>query len=287
MTFDSDINTTWGGFMADLRDKVSSMTNWSLTDTSANGGASELATGEWFVLQTATGEYIRIGMGGIGVHGGNSNGALVWEYGPSWDTNNTTWSDKYSVDSSNVNYDGISCRDYGAQPGDSVTYHAYYADGDGFVFYVDASNGDGSDRDCLFGFAELTKLWDYTSAANREGDYAIAYEGQNNDGNNSRAGGVNYTGESANQRASSTRDAFGRTNPDANFDNFPIQKQNLVASDQYQGDGQTEAVIGTHDVWMTDESNSDSAHLDTVQDSGGTNIFTLVSAHLVSRGIKM
>jgi len=287
MTYDSDINTTWGGFMADLRDKVSSMTNWGLTDTSANGDAAELANGEWFVLSMPTGENVRIGMGGIGIHGGNSNGALVWEYGPSWDTGSSSWSDTYSVASSSVEYDGISCRDSGANAVDSVTYHAYYADADGFAFYVDGSEGDGQDRDFMFGFAELTKLWDYSTAANREANYAIAYEGQNNDVNNQKSGGINYTGESASQRASSTRDAFGRTNPDANYDNFPVQKQNLVASDQYQGDTNSEAVIGTHDLWMTDESGSDSAHLDTVQDSGGTNIYTLVSAHLLSRGIKM
>lgn len=291
MTFDSNVSTTFAGVIADIRDKVSGMANWGVADTSANGGQSPLPIGEWFVLSTPTGENIRIAYDD-GTVVAEESGGLTWDYGPNWDAGTSSWGDKYNVDASHLDFSSgeglIPCSDdISMEAADSITYQAYYADGDGFVWYLDRNEGDGYDGDMIVGFAEVTKTWDYDNAANREGDYAIAYKGRTAQSGDTVDGTLNATGAGSKPRAPSTTDAYGRTNPDGNFDNFPIQQMNLVASRQYSGASNTNAIIGTHDVWMDDESGSDSAHLDTVQDSGGTNIFTLCSAHDLNVGIKM
>ena len=58
MTFESAQSTTWGEFLGTIRDTVASMANWSVYDTSTNGGAASVGKDGWFVLETPTGEHI-------------------------------------------------------------------------------------------------------------------------------------------------------------------------------------------------------------------------------------
>lgn len=286
MTFDGNVATTWGTVFADIRDKIGGMANWSVKKDQS-GGAAQLSAGEWFVLTTPTGEDLRIGVSDSNVFLHTENDGFAWEYGPNFDTGSDSWSDQYANDSRALQPESLGPCDYNnLNVGDSVTYWLYYTDAEGFVVYVDRNVGDGRDADFVFGFAKLTKLWDYDTANNREGDYVMLYAGRDQGGNSTQHY-MNVLGESPDTPSGQTIHATGRTNPDANYDNFPLVTQNAVASAQYSGDGDTDTIIGTHDLWTKDVSNNDSAHQDTIQSSGGTDLYTIVKAHYMDYGIKM
>ncbi|WP_147435863.1 hypothetical protein [Haloarcula sp. Atlit-47R] len=170
-------------------------------------------------------------------------------------------------------------------------YWLYYSDAEGFVYYFEREEGDGADGDMALGMAELNKIWNYDNAANREGDYAMLLSGLQNVGD--RYTNVrtywNFVSASNDDVAQTTITASGQVNPDANYSNYPYFTPNVVGSSQYQNDAGHDAFIGTHDLWIQDDSDSTSAHLDTVQDSGGTNVYTILKAHSIADdfGMKM
>jgi hypothetical protein len=260
MTHDAEVSTTLTGAFEDLRDKVGGMTGWSIALDNFTGYNNN----ENFVLQTATSEYVEFEPGG-----GNDELCRV-SYGPDYDTTNDQWTDQYSTV---WNFSPQANDDFRLSATDSVTYWLTYTSGTGFVFYMDRNEGDSYDGDGAFGMANLTKLWAYDTAANREGDYAILSQGGAFNGDHV----FNDTGEGGTAQASV--DAKGIVNPDGNFNDYVAIETNFPASNQYEGDISKEAIIGTHDLWLHDQSGSASAHKETIDDGAGNPKWVILDAH--------
>lgn len=297
MTFDANVSTTWGSAIADIRDKVGGMTNWSIKDDSS-GGATSLAQGDYFVLTNAEGEDIR-----IEVSNGNNrgNGGIGAEYGPSWDASGGSWSSRYSNDPHNKYYNGngrystqdtVAPVDPSANTNDvsmssAGTYWLSYADSLGFCFYFQREEGDGQDGDVACGWAEVNQTWDYSTAASTEAEYAIHWAGcrhervDYNDRFQSSFNAWNLMAEGGTEND----EGYGNRNPDANFDNYPF-KDPWMKSSQYQNGNNNRPVIGTHDLWLHDRSGSDLNHKDTVTDGGGTTTHTVLKYMSCKVGIR-
>ncbi|MFA9418455.1 hypothetical protein [Natrinema sp. HArc-T2] len=76
----------------------------------------------------------------------------------------------------------------------------------------------------------------------------------------------------------STHDGRGIVNPDNNFANYTTT-DNVICSAQYKNGDGNDAIIGTHDLWILEESGDDASHEDTIQDSSANNLYTLLKAH--------
>jgi hypothetical protein len=261
MTHDAAQTTTWGGALAALRDKVAGLTGWSIAYDYSGSTADPVASGEGWAWQTPTGEYIEISLGG--------NANALPAYGTDYDTGaggfNTEWSYPGSpyISPAASNYDAIAYTD-------SVQYWLTYVDR-GFVFYVSREEGDGKDGDCFIGFAEINKSWDYTTAQAPESEMAFTLLGQRADGNG-YTNEINYIGKEAD--SANTAPARGLLNPDGNFGNFPMTETTFQHASAYD-----DGLIGTHDLWALDDSDSRTAHLDTV-DVGGTPSWKVVKEYL-------
>jgi len=298
MTFDNAVASTWGEALADLRDKVAGMNNWSIEDDSS-GGANSLSRGDWFVLSTPTGEDIRVQVTNDQTFG--YSGIRV-SYGPAWDKTNDNWSDQYGNDPRSKYLNGTG--QYSVQDsiapldpaddrnalgmGDNVTYWMAYSDAVGFCFYVERTQGDGNDGDLALGFAEVNQTWDYSTASSRESDYAILYAGarhERRDYNERFGRSIDVYGLVA-SGGDQNNTGFGLVNPDSNYANYPLT-DSLVRSSKYRNSNSQNAIIGTHDLYLDDRSGNDSAHRDTVQDDSGANLYTILKATGRSVAIKM
>ncbi|GGM46276.1 hypothetical protein [Haloarcula argentinensis] len=294
MTFTGPNAVTWGEALAALRDNIDSISGWSIIDTSTNGDATPLTTGEWFVLETPNGENHR-----LKVRGDQYSSGINMESGPSWDSGNTTWADRYANDiARKTGNDGGGDR-MAYAPDDSGGVHmsmshsvSYYLDytESGWVFYAERNEGDGNDEDLAIGMAELSKTWDFDSAANRESNYAILWHAQAYDGHDSdrrKRQWTNFLPAMNGTQSGSTHHGWGMVNPDNNYANYTTT-DNVVASSQYRNNRNNDAIIGTHDLWILEESGQDASHEDTIQDSGANNLYKLLKAHNVAQvGIGM
>lgn len=271
MTYDAAVSTDWISAIQDLRDKVGGMPSWSIKDDSLSGS-------DYFVLTTATGEDIRVRLNK------QSNGIGI-EYGPDWNTGDSSWDDVYIDNVLSGEDDAISPHTgFGEiEDSDAGTYWMDYVDDQGFVFYFQREQGDGDDADVALGFAELNKLWDYDTATLRESDYAILTWGYQPE-LEEVVRRVNYTGEGFGD--DTIRSGFGLVNPDSSFSNYTYV-ENAVTSGQYTNATDKSAIIGTHRLFIVDESGGDSAHRDTVQDSNGNDIYTILKRNNVSIGMLM
>lgn len=292
MTFDANVVATWGEALAQLRDKLGGMVNWSVKDDSS-AGAPQLAEGDWFVVTTALGEDIRVIVNGGAYYGGR----VQIQHGPNWDAVNNVWADRYANDifTSEAD-DNYGAKQYYAPRSDSNaialtdagTYWLEYVDGAGFAFYFQRQVGDGFDRDFLFGAAELAKTWDYTLAAARESQYSLRLHSTRRDRFNSVdrvRSWRNFMSAMPAAESLNTHNGQGMHNPDANYDNYPIT-DNVVCSAQYKNGAGNDAIIGTHNLWVNEGSGAETAHKDTVQEAG-VNIYSLMKAHTVSEAIRM
>lgn len=316
MTFDAAVATTWGGALADLRDKVGGMTNWSIEvdktekyDSTGDdnldawrSGTSVEKNGR-FVLGMPTGESVEFEYATD-----QGNGGLRMKYGPDFDAANDTWNQRYSNDPNNKYYDK---RDSGYEKGtsdllapmaggnsvnptDDVTYWLAYSDAVGFAFYVERTAGDGNDADIAIGFSQVDKTWDYTAASGLEAEYTYLFTGgQIYDSASSQYGSTNWGYDRAvndfNVMAESGNindTGFGEVNPDSMFANYPLTTPHMQSS-SYRNTAGNDAIVGTHDLWVNDKSGQDSAHRDTVQDSGGSNLYTLLKSQKCHVGFKM
>ncbi len=272
MTFDAAVNTDFGTMLADLRDKVSGMTNWSLYEDNTAGGASAYDTS--FVFETPTGEYIKVG---------DNAGALSMEYGSAYDTGTSSWTTQYN----NPSHKGMMPAEH-MSPGnyvetDATKYWLEYVADKGFMLYYTREEGDGNDGAVYGGFAKLTKLWDYDAATAEEGDYVSSWAGYRQ--------GEEYTTEAWNTPANGltnngsdnehTIHAKGCVNPDANYANYPVAETNVLASTTFENASGREAFIGTHDLWAIDRSGNDSSHLDTIT-IGGVDTYTVLKEYSAS-----
>lgn len=258
-----DTSTTWGGFWAKVRDNLSGVTGYSIDEDTTNGGTS-FADGDRLAVGLPSGEVIlwRFGQGYDG-------GGVQTEMGPSYN-NDGTWSDRYRNDPhSRMGDTGTSFRPEtgdACQYGDQVVYSMYYGT-DGFVAYCYRNEGDGNDGDYVVGASDVVKLWDYSTADVREADWFPMEGGDERYGANAV---TRYNMEPVGNGHPSIVARGGR-NPDANFDNFPMERENQLRSGQY-GD----CHIGTHNVWGKDLSGNDTAHGDTVQDSNGNDVYYIL-----------
>lgn len=271
MTFDGPTNSTWGEAFAQLRDKISGMTNWSIKDDSTDG-ATSFGQSDYTVFTTPTGEDARIRVG--------SFGQFILETGPNWDTANTTWGDQYSQTFECYPMPEKYDDEYNMQMSDQVRWWAEYVDDKGWAFVATREEGDGNDKGCAVGMAQLTKLWDYTTAQVREGDYSFLCLGVKPEYDETTNNEFSHTAEGGG--SSGTYHGKGEVNADGNNDNYPMVETTLQASSKYE-----DALIGEHDLWIQDNSGDRSAHLDTVTD-GGADKFTIFKEGLPSPvGIRM
>lgn len=257
MTVDNNITTTWGGALADLRDKLAAMTNWSIKDTSADGNQSPLPKDEWYVLSMAASD------DDIRIEHDSYHSYIKVELGL-WDSSSSSWTTKY-----NSKGNLLPASNSGTLS-DTCSYWMRYKDQEGFVIYVQREEADGSDGDLWIGCAEIAELWDYdNSADSTESSYAWGYggfEGLQAVGYNEQApnGGNGYY--------------HGRAivNPDANFGNQPWH-ESIVDSDEFKNAAGNNVPIGTQDLMIEDKSGADSSHLDTIQDESGADIYLILS----------
>jgi hypothetical protein len=271
MTFDGPINTTYGEAVAQIRDKISGMADWSAkdenyeTDDTAFSGSND-----YFVLTTPEGSDVRIAATG--------SNELRLEHGPEWDTGASSWADKYSKDWRAMPKNGDDYTD--GNFSDQVRWWVEYVNDKGFAFAMTREEGDNDDRAMAMGFSELTRLWDYTTAQVRESKYTALVVGYGEANYGDEINIINGTFEGA--TSNGTYDGKGQVNADGNNDNFPLVETTLQASSKYE-----DALIGEHDLWILDNSGSRSAHLDTVTDGGG-DLFTLFTEDMVTPvGIRM
>lgn len=288
MALDANVSTTWGGALATMRDTVGGMTNWSVKDTSANGGQTPMPDDEWFVLNTDLSEDIRVLTG----TGDNTNGGVTFEHGPNWDATNSNWGDRYKSDiraNSNSPFDQYENYENTYAPhsqrsrsmGDTVNLWIAYADSVGFMTYVTRTEGDGADNAFVYGISKINKFWGYTTADKRESEYTqIIGSRTYNDGESANIFHSNIM--SASNRYPTGNNSYtarGQVNPDGNFDNYPVLEENMVSSAQYRNSDGTDAIIGTHNLWILDRSYDQSAHKDTVQDSGGNDLYEILKTN--------
>jgi len=259
MANDQKIQTTFGEALGDLRDKVASMPNWSKVYDST-GGATSGYGGKW-AWETPTGEYIEVS------HFSGSSNAIDFTYGVDYDTTNGGWNDKYDNPSGTVSPSSKKQADESS----TVEYWISYADSVGFMVYMVKNDGSSDDSDFFTGCAKLAKTWDYDSAAVREGDYVWSLH---DSGNNTSRNNITAEGGVADE----TYNAKGALNPDTNYNNYPLQETNAVCSNKYTNGNGYSVVIGKHSAWLRDKSGSETAHGDTIQDSGGTNEYIILKA---------
>lgn len=285
MTLDSNVQATYGDAIAQLRDNIGGMTNWTVVDTSTDGGATPMPTNEWFVVEAPNGEAFKV------VIGAGEDDDLQLEHGPDYDTGGS-WNTRYSNDIRTRSRTDENGDEMGFQPasnnqtdmGSTGNFWMCYADGVGWMWYFERSEGDGNDEAVMLGVSQINKLWDYTTAANVESEYTTAaagamYEREYN-GDTVNEAYLNVMSESdAFPQDSNTRTGFGQVNPDGNFGNYPVVEETIVSSSQYRNADNNDAVIGTHTLWIRDESGGDAAHQDTVQDSGGNDLYEVLKAH--------
>lgn len=280
MAFDSAIATDWGTALADLRDKVGGLTNWAI-EKDSSGGATSLAAGDDFVLSNPHGEALRVEFSSR-----NQSEGYRWlwlRYGASYDSAND------AIDHYSRTFNTF-WRDQGIAPlnadthmnaTDAVTYWLEYVDG-GFCMYVQREEGDGDDGDLVFGLADINKLWDYSSAASLE-SHQIQLMGASNQGDLNVLKTQARMGESGTQPLAYCQ---GAVNPDANYNNFPYT-EGIAHSGQYKNAQNDPAIIGDYDLMLRDDSGGDSAHRDTIQDSSGADVYTILKRNDVNCAIRM
>ncbi|MFY4813851.1 hypothetical protein ACOJIV_14290 [Haloarcula sp. AONF1] len=263
MTFDGPSGTTWGSYLAYLRDTVAALDGWSIAKDNTNGESPISSTpGVFWVWENPYGDYIEM------KRSGNVK-FEVW-MGPDYDLANESWNDEYqgmpALDGDE--WDPVDERSLGTQ----VSHVTYHDDADGFVSYCRTTEGT-INEDGVIGFAEITDLWDYANGANREAEMGYIQQG-------TASSDVNYwtqMPESLDRRIDDK--ATGMTNPDANFSNYPMYIPNWVRSSQFENGNGNSAVLGSHDLYLKDESGGQSAHLDTIQDDQGNDAYKIVKGN--------
>jgi len=271
MTFDGPVNTTYGEAVAQIRDKIASMANWSIKDSNYATDSTAFSSSNDFVVFTApNGEDVRITATG--------SNELRLEHGPKWDASADSWADQYSQSWRAMPKNGENYVD--GRWSDQVRWWVEYVDAKGWAFFMSREEGDNKDRAMAMGFSELTRLWDYTTAQVRESKYTALVSGFYAANSASQTDVINGTFEGGG--SGGTQPGMGQVNADGNNDNFPMVETTLQGSSKYE-----DALIGDHDLWIRDNSGSRSAHLDTVTD-GGIDLYTLFKENLLTPvGIRM
>ncbi|ELY63576.1 hypothetical protein [Natrinema versiforme] len=161
MTFDGPINTTYGEAMAQIRDKISSMADWSVKDEQYNtDNTAFTSNNDYFVFTTPEGSDVRLSATG--------DEEIELEHGPNWDASAGSWEDRYSNSWQAMPHDE---HDGSPSFSDQVKFWVEYVNNKGFAFYMSREEGDDYDAGMAMGISELTRLWDYSTAQVRESKY--------------------------------------------------------------------------------------------------------------------
>lgn len=264
MTFDQGIQTNWGTAMDDFVNKVESLTNF--TQVSEDWDSDELKNGdsnskEHFKVfeHSGTTEYIQFSVD-------SSREGFKIQYGQDYDTVNDTWDDRYPNDPT---YDYRDIDDYGLAPSDSgfnvsitdtVTYDIYDDGADNVHIFVERQENDGDDAHMFLGLHKLNKLWDYSTADNKESEYVIGLDGYAKGERHTQMNHLSNGGAFDRQSEKTyTLYGIGRPNPDSNFSDYPAVPENVVVSNLYN-----QTPVGKHANWFIDLAGS---HGDTISDS--------------------
>ena len=288
MTFDAAVSASWGTVIADLRDNVSGVAGWTVNEDSS-GGAAEFSLGDYVVFTSpdpgsGNTEDIRIGLAA-------NSGGLTIQHGPTWNSGTQSWDDQFTYDPSetedfySTSQSGIneavavypkSDVEAGMTVTDTGTYWMEYVPR-GWGFYWQREVGDGDDEDIFVGFSEVQKAWAYDTAAEREAEFVIGFGDSNTSQQRLIHMSESGTGTSPKNYDQPNNEyvARGLVNPDNNLDNYPLTN-NILASSQYTTPGGETTVIGDHNLWINDISGSETGHKDLIQDSGSTDIYTIL-----------
>jgi len=292
MTFAAAQSADWGTVIADLRDNVSSLADWSVNEDST-GGAAQFTAGDYVVLTSpAPAEDIYIGL--------ESNAAgLVIQHGPTWNSGTSSWDDRFTYDPAETE-DFYDSDNYSAFSENVAVYPKTFGSGDtaadavsvddggtywmeytsrGFGFYWQREVGDGEDEDVFVGWSEVQQAWDYSTASSREAQWVLGFGDSNQTVQRlihlSESGSTDGTGTKTYETPGNEYVARGLVNPDNNFDNYPLTN-NILASTQYTTPTGEEAVIGDHNLWINDISGSETGHKDLIQDGSSNDIYTVL-----------
>jgi hypothetical protein len=156
---------------------------------------------------------------------------------------------------------------------DAVTFWLSY-DSEGFCLYITRDESDGYDHHCAYGWSKLNRVWDYPNAANKEGKACFLLHGGGGDQNTPKYWSGTPVGGDYYQPGGK-----GLLNPDTNSDAYVTHDTVTVESSKYQNAEGTKTPIGTHSRWVKDESGSDTAHADIIQDSSANNEFIILKEY--------
>ena len=290
MVFDSYVQNTYGGALADLRDKAGGSTGWTIENDDASGG--DLVIGDSFTLGTAPSdsgnqEYIQITLennfGGIQVdHGTSVDGSGLidskWDYDPveagllhdepDGTSTTVTVTPRASLDT-----------DTPMLASDSGSYWLTCVER-GFAFYFQREQADGEDADFFLGVSEVSKAWDYHTASNEESEWVLGLS-DTASGNSfytymSNSGTTDpQSSEKTHFTGNNDYNARGLVNPDPDLDNYPVTN-NVIGSRTWRNVEQEDIILGTNDMWGDDISGSDTGHRDLVVDGSSNTIYTVL-----------
>jgi hypothetical protein len=263
MTFLDTQSTTVEQFIPTLRDHLINMADWSVAEEQTQGDGTMRAD-----------DYVEFSTGGATSltlqqryrdDSNNSRTGYTWRWGKEADSDagTYTYSPRYENPENGAgSHFFVENNNATISYTDSVTYWVFYENGRGFAFGARRDQGDGYDEGVVLAMGKVSKLWDYTNAAQFEAEYAIA--------GSTSASNTHFTpalpsGDSQNQPARC------RINGDANFSNVPLTQDTVLFSPTYD-----HTVVGTTDIVVEDQRDS-LAHGDVIQDSGGTDIYKVMN----------
>lgn len=264
MPFDSEVKDSWGLALASFRDGLQNLTNWSLLQDIST--TAEIEVNDYFVFETATpAEQIRF------IH---TNGGVKIEHGLDWDTADETWNNQWPNDPATAQPldGGVGYVSANAATDDPGAY--WFGRWDrGFNFYFQREVGDGSDNDLFIGMERIDKAWPYDTANANETEWVLAMA--DSTVGDDETNGI-YEWLSGSGSGNNNYRARGQVNPDTNFDNYPLTNT-ILSSSQFRTVSGQDTVIGTSNLWIQDNSGSDTGHRDLIQDSNANDIYTILT----------
>lgn len=273
MTQLRQVSATLGDWYADMVDAIGAV--WTIENDQTNGDdpvtSNTFGSENTLTVGGATGKEWD-----FMVNFGN-DGTIDWRFGDDFDGTDSFVNDFYN------SYFGIDPRnDSGSMDsngGDSITYWLGYAAGEGWWTYAQGAEGDSDDSFALGVSAELTYLWDISTAGVVEGGYANTLEQENNTNSQLEPvrGGAGFT---------ASPEAQGIRNADGNYDNYVYYPTSIVSSSLYEDGNNNQTPFGYTDLQIRDQSQGRTAHLDEID--AGTDTYLLISDGLNNKwGMKL
>jgi len=268
MTYDRQIATDAATALADLRDKVSSMTGWGVVDDGVANGYVVFSTPN--NEEVGLSESMASGGGGGQFHGRDDpSHSIGIRVGQNWDAANTVFGTRGPVERGRINDDPGEHSSWSET--DSVEYWLHYSS-DGFYYYVRRTQGDGDDLASGAGYqVHDTEYWDFHTANTSSG-----YAGYGSIGVTSLHTSQSFNGQEIRRRYG----GYGLLNPDGNYSNYLHDDTLLEYGPASNGDTNENPVCArAPDVWLRDRSGTSISAGDVVQTSGGANEYEILDYH--------